>query len=126
MKLALVRISDSEIVEVFPNSNPRWFDIPGIGRASPPTAGWEDYGFRILPVTDADAPEVGKQRVGPPSYSLGDDVVVETFEVEDIPPPIVLTLEEKFTLFLNNSGMTRTELRDELGIVGGTLTQASR
>lgn len=56
---------------------------------SPPVVGWNgksgDDTFVIMVIQPFVTPE-GKYRIGDPSYSVDDGKVIETYDVEDIPP----------------------------------------
>lgn len=62
------------------------------------------------------APE-GKQTVGPPSYIEDSGVVMQVFEVEDIPPaPEPPTALEKVTAMLSSWDISVSELKSVLGL----------
>lgn len=57
----------------------------------------------------------GKQTVGAPTYVVADGTVKQVYEIEDIPPPpLPLTVEEKFARLLNDYGLTKAELQEML------------
>lgn len=105
-RLALVRTADDAVFELLPSAPPRRVDLPGMGQVSPAVAGWESDPpmYRILPVVDAEVPE-GKRRVGPFSYAVDGDVVLESCEVEDIPPERRQVLKSTVTTRLIEAGL---------------------
>jgi hypothetical protein len=82
MKLALTKISDLSVVNVF-DSNIGRLEVPGLGQVSPPMAGWEQGDWRIVSVIELQVPN-GKRVVGPITTTWIDGVLHETATFEDI------------------------------------------
>lgn len=62
------------------------YTLPDGSQISPVLLGWASGDYAVVEVIPFDVPE-GKQIVGSPSYAVSDGVVIETYQVEDIPPP---------------------------------------
>lgn len=84
---------------------------------SPVFVGWEFGGWRVLDVTPFDPPD-GKVTTGGPTYSLGDGVVVETYDVVDAPDPAAFTNENygyaRFG-YVQGEGVIIKELSQKVG-----------
>lgn len=61
------------------------YALPNGNQLSPVCLGWSKGGYAVVEVTEFTIPE-GKQRAGEASYEISNGVVVESYEVEDIPP----------------------------------------
>lgn len=82
------------------------YTLPDGGQLSPVKLGYSRLGYVVVEVTEFSVPE-GKQIVGAPSYTVTGGVVVEAYEVEDIPPPPVpdRVTSRQFKLALLANGM---------------------
>lgn len=90
-KLAIVRKEDNAVIGVLPRPEGEkeiraQYSFPNGVRISPLVIGWSDDEYAVLDVTEFALPD-GKQKIGAASYEVSKDVVVETFQVEDAPPP---------------------------------------
>lgn len=87
MKIAL--IDGSTVLQTWnaPNGEVATrYTLPDGSQISPLLLGWTSGDYAVVEVIPFDVPE-GKQIVGTPSYAVSDGVVIETYQVEDIPPP---------------------------------------
>ena len=108
MKIALVTLSEGAVHKVWPIADtalelPIRYTLPNGDQISPVREGWEGDGYSIVPVAEFVTPP-GKIRIGAPSYSIVNDGVVETYTVEDVPPPMRVTARQ-FKLQLLASGL---------------------
>ena len=87
MKIAL--IDGSTVLQTWsaPNGEVATrYTLPDGSQISPVLLGWSSGDYAVVEVIPFDVPE-GKQVVGAPSYAVSDGVVLETYQVEDIPAP---------------------------------------
>lgn len=87
MKIAL--IDGSTVLQTWnaPNGEVATrYTLPDGSQISPVLLGWTSGDYAVVEVIPFDVPE-GKRIVGAPSYAVSDGVVIETYQVEDIPPP---------------------------------------
>jgi hypothetical protein len=111
--LALVAKATNTVVMLVADSGR--LEIPGTKiTVSPPQAGWETEDHILLPLERFSAPE-GFQRIGSPSYVVG-ETVVERYEVEAIP-------QEVETIF--KADIWRRCTDDEAVALDGALKNAS-
>jgi len=97
-KLAIVRKEDSAVIGVLPRPEGEreiraQYSFPNGVRISPLVIGWSDDEYAVLDVIEFTLPD-GKQKIGSASYEVSNDVVVETFQVEDVPPPDRVTARQ--------------------------------
>jgi len=64
------------------------YDLPNGASLSPISKGWSNGIYSIEEVQEFQVPE-NKKIIGSPSYSIENKIVIETYDVEDIPPPPV-------------------------------------
>lgn len=69
------------------------YTLPDGSQISPVSLGWADEVYTVLPVTEFELPD-GKRRVGPAVYQVENGDVIETYDVEDIPPPDRVTARQ--------------------------------
>lgn len=125
-ELALVRIEDNEILVTRIQEGKGSVSVPGGSRlVSPPILGWQGGGeiittegpakYKLVEFVRAVAP-AGKRAVqGTRAYVLDGDVVRETSEFEDIPPPPPApTRAEKLAMLASDYGLTLDDLKAEI------------
>ena len=108
MKIALIFAATNAVLQVWSLSDDEdelaiRYTLPDGNQLSPVTLGWAKNGYSIVPVAEFVTPP-GKIRIGAPSYSIVNDGVVETYTVEDVPPPMRVTARQ-FKLQLLASGL---------------------
>lgn len=82
-KLALIKIKDNSIVEIFDSAKGR-ISLPGVGEVSPPLKDWEGHGYKIIAVTPAPV-LAGKKYVGDWVYTVNNNTVTESAETVSLP-----------------------------------------
>lgn len=87
--IALISIDPQEVLRVFHVEQEAAVrvDLPDGSQLSPVTLGWTDGTYAVWPVEPFEVPE-GKQSVGAASYTFEDGVVIESYDVENIPVAI--------------------------------------
>lgn len=109
--LALIKETTGAVVRRLAESEGWVRDEQGRALASPPVAGWQGAGYRLVSVEPAALPEGSRVVARHDEYDPATDTVVERVELADAPQAPVLTPAEKVDAMLADYGLTLADLK---------------